>query len=171
MSKDGECEKCGHGVFRTGQIPWDICFQCQSATTEDPETVAIHSGKQVSRKAEPNIVYVVCGTAGCYSSRTNWLVRAFLTKEPAEALMERLRAWCKETGADSPGKRLSEREHDEHMRLAREARQRGDTETEAKEYTLAEKAKPHPLEDPGFQNWGDAEYYVEEVPLSEPVKP
>jgi hypothetical protein len=44
-------------------------------------------------------VYVVRGRAGCYSSTTEWPVRAFIDRGDADALAGRLNAWAVESGA------------------------------------------------------------------------
>lgn len=44
------------------------------------------------------MVYVVSGSTGEYSDRTDWTVCAFETKAKAEALVKRLAAWCDERG-------------------------------------------------------------------------
>lgn len=39
-------------------------------------------------------VFVVVGSTGEYSDRSEWMVRAFLNRGAAEALVLRLAAWC-----------------------------------------------------------------------------
>ncbi len=106
-----------------------------------------------------SLVYVVRGCAGVYSSTTEWPVRAFLEKESAEALCARLNAWCEETGAAQPGHRLDDNACYEER-------------ADGRRYWSKELAKlhdPKPPEDPGFQNWGDVLYCVEEIPLGSVV--
>jgi len=44
------------------------------------------------------MIFLVIGEQGEYSARTLWYVRAFAEKALADALAERLNAWCAERG-------------------------------------------------------------------------
>lgn len=83
--------------------------------------------------------WVVMGDTGEYSDHHSWYLKVFLHQEPADALCERLNAWCREKGCSTSGLPWEQR-HGEKQML--------------------------PPEDPNFQNdYTGTMYSVMELPL------
>lgn len=96
-----------------------------------------------------NVIYLVMGTAGCYSSTEVWTVRAYAVEKDAEVERDRLIAWIADHGG--PTQRLNTSHcWDENGR----------------NYDITK--EPKPPGDPDFRNWGDVVYWVETVPFGAP---
>jgi hypothetical protein len=65
----------------------------------------------------PEMAYLVGGDKGEYSDHCSWYVKVFLVKSDADALCERLNAWCREMGCDeSKGIiRFGDKQHPQRM--------------------------------------------------------
>ena len=87
------------------------------------------------------VVYVVHGSTGEYSDHRAWEVKAFISKDAADAMVARLNAWCKEMGCDEGRGKLS---------------------------YGSEFANAKPPDDPDFSNdYTGTNYGVMELPLDE----
>jgi len=82
------------------------------------------------------MIYTIVGETGEYSDHQDWDVGAFMSKEAAYAICQKLNDWCKEKGVDSKGK--------------------------GRNWSFLEK----PIDDPNFQlDYTGTKYCVVELPL------